>query len=64
MVEKKIKKFFNSVPMQENMLLWADESKKNPFHFMWFTVGLLVGISIIIGVFLMMKDDATASESD
>jgi hypothetical protein len=64
MIEKKIKKFYNSVPMQENMLSWAEESKENPFHFLWLAVSLFVGISIVIGVFLMMKDDSAASESD
>ena len=64
MVEKKIKKFFNSVPMQDDLLLWAEESKKNPFPFVWISVGLLVGISIVLGIFLMMKEDSADLESD
>ena len=64
MVKKEIRKFFNSVPMQESMLAWADERKHNSAPFAWIAVGLLVGISIVLGVFMLMKEDFADSESD
>ena len=64
MIEKKIKKFYNSVPVREPMPVSEYVKKSTPFPFAWITAGLVIGITVILGVFLMMKDDATASESD
>ena len=64
MVKKQIKKFFNSVPMQENMLAWADERKQNSVPFAWIAVGLLIGLSVLIGAFLLMKAEFSDSEAD
>jgi len=64
MVEKKIKKFFNSVPVQERMFAWPDDGKQNGVPFAWIALGLLVGIGILIGVGILMKEDFSASEAD
>lgn len=64
MVKKEIRKFFNSVPMQENILAWLDEEKKKALAFPWITVSLIVGIGLMIGVFLLIKEDFADSESD
>ena len=64
MVKKEIRKFFNSVPMQEGMLAWADERKQNSIPLAWIAVGLLVGISIVLGVFMLIKEDFADMDSD
>ena len=64
MVKKEIRKFFNSVPMQENILAWLDEEKKKAFAFPWITVSLIIGIGLMIGVFMLIKEDFADSESD
>ena len=62
MVKKEIRKFFNSVPMQENILAWLDEEKKKAFAFPWITVGLMIGISVMVIGFIMIKEDLADSE--
>ena len=64
MVEKKIKKFYNSVPVQERMFTWPDEADQKSVPFSWILLGMLVGIGILAGIFLLVKEDLAASESD
>lgn len=64
MVKKEIKKFFNSVPMQENMLAWVEDEKQKAVPFAWIAVSLLVGIGVIVGVLMLLKEDFADSESD
>ena len=64
MVKKEIKKFFNSVPIQERTLISADEETTNAVPLAWITMGLLIGISVLIGAFLLMKTEFSDSEAD
>jgi hypothetical protein len=64
MIKKEIRKFFNSVPVQENMLSWLDEEKKKAFPFSWIVLSVIVGIGVIGGILMLLKEDFADSESD
>ncbi len=63
MVEKKIKKFYNSVPVRERMWEWADETKHNTVPFAWIAVSLIAVIGVFIGI-SVLKDEFSDSDSD
>ena len=50
--------------MQENMLAWVEDEKQKAVPFAWIAVSLLVGIGVIVGVLMLLKEDFADSESD
>ncbi|MBQ3490535.1 MAG: hypothetical protein IJA86_08090 [Clostridia bacterium] len=64
MIEKKIKKFYNSVPVRDRMPVSEDGINPPLFPFVWIAMGLLIGAIAIVSIGMMMKDDAGACESD
>ena len=60
MVKKKIRKFFNSVPIHERMLVLAEEKKKEYPSLVWLPAALLFILAVFIGVVLLLKEDKSA----
>lgn len=64
MVEKKIKKFYNSVPVQERMWEWADDTKHNTVPLAWIAASLVAVIGVFIIISAVLKEEFSDSDSD
>ncbi|MBQ8495892.1 MAG: hypothetical protein IJ489_00350 [Clostridia bacterium] len=56
MVKKKIRKFFNSVPITERMPILFEEQKKKNFPFLWVATSFGIVISAVFAIWLVTRD--------
>ena len=56
MVKKKIRKFFNSVPITERMPVLFEEHKKKNFPYLWVATSIGIVISAVFAIWLVTRD--------
>lgn len=62
MVQKKIKKFFNSVAIHERLPILYEEQKKKNFPLGWFAAGVLT--TILVCLFLAVLSYAVQPDQE
>ena len=63
MVKKKIRKFFNSVSIQEKMMILVEEEKENHISLIWIASASFFILLVCIGAFFVIKDELPLDES-
>ena len=56
MVKKKIKKFFNSIPITERMPVLFEEHKKKNFPYLWVATSAGIVISAVIAIWFVTRE--------
>ena len=57
MVKKKIRKFFNSVSIQEKMMILVEEEKKNHISLIWIaSASFFILIVSLVAVFVVKEE--------
>ena len=57
MVKKKIKKFFNSVSIQEKMMILVEEEKENHISLIWIASASFFILIVSLVAFLVIKEE-------
>ena len=57
MVKKKIKKFFNSVSIQEKMMILVEEEKENHISLIWIASASFFILIVSLIAFLVIKEE-------
>ena len=60
MVKKKIRKFFNSVSIQEKMMILVEEEKENHISLIWIASASFLILIVSLFAFLVIKEDGPA----
>ena len=60
MVKKKIRKFFNSVSIQEKMMILVEEEKKNHISLIWIASASFFILIVSLFAFLVIKEEVPA----
>jgi hypothetical protein len=60
MVKKKIRKFFNSVSIQEKMMILVEEEKENHISLIWIASASFFILIVSLFAFLVIKEEVPA----
>ena len=60
MVKKKIRKFFNSVSIQEKMMILVEEERENHISLIWIASASFFILIVSLFAFLVIKEEIPA----
>ena len=61
MVKKKIRKFFNSVSIQEKMMILVEEERENHISLIWIASASFFILIVSLFAFLVIKEEIPAA---